>query len=147
MIDASVTRGEENMPAAPTKSLADMGFFEKVRDAVNGDPSFGRATEWFDGSVLLKIGDFSVWMKWYRGRIIDMHEGPSPLGFTFSLVAPPDTWRQIFELPRRSYRPWAKLLHYGEIATEGNLVEASRVLEAQFILLSHIEATGLGEGL
>jgi hypothetical protein len=133
------------MVAAATASVFDMRFFEKVRDAVNEDPVFRRATEWFDGSVLLKIGDFSVWMKWYRGRIIDLHEGPSPLGFTFALVAPLQTWRGIFELPRHSYRPWAKLLHYGEIATEGNMLEASRVLEAQFILLSHIEATGIPE--
>jgi hypothetical protein len=58
-------------------------------------------------------------MKWYRGRIIDLHEGPSPLGFTFALVAPPEAWRQVVELLPNSHRSWAKLLHFGEIATEG----------------------------
>lgn len=130
------------MVPAVTELITDIRFFEQVRDAVNGDPEFRRATEWFDGSVLLKIGDVAIWMKWYRGQIIDLHEGPSPLGFTFALVAPLTTWQGIFELPRHSYRPWAKLLHYGEIATEGNALEAARVLEAQFILLAHIEAIG-----
>ncbi|MDQ2621831.1 MAG: hypothetical protein M3Y45_02200 [Actinomycetota bacterium] len=117
-------------------------FFEAVRDSVNSDPEFSRATQWFDGAVLLRIGDLDVWMKWYRGQIIDMHEGIDPLGQTFSLVAPLETWRGIIDLPRTSYRPWAKLFNFGEIATEGNIVEASRVLEAQFIFVSHIEKLG-----
>jgi hypothetical protein len=127
--------------------LGTYAFFERVRDAVNADPDFRRATEWFDGSVLLRVGDLMVWMKWYRGQIIDMHEGPSPFGYTFAQSAPLEVWQQIVDLPRDCYRPWAKLLHYGDIALEGNIIEATRVLEARFILVSHIHdlATG-GDG-
>src|SRR4051812_21364262 len=81
-------------------------LFEAVRDAVNADADFRRATEWFDGSVLIRIGDFAVWMKWYKGQIIDLHEGPDMLGYTFALSAPQETWQQVFDLPRKSWRPW-----------------------------------------
>lgn len=129
--------------AAPA-TLQSLKFFERVRDAVNADPDFATGTEFFDGSVLLKIGDFSVWMKWYRGQIIDIHEGPDLLGFTFALVAPLETWRDIWDLPRASYRPWGKLFNFGEIATEGDALAATRVLEATFVFIGHVEAIGAG---
>lgn len=129
-------------PILPALEFPGYAFLEVVRDALNADPEFGRATAWFDGSVLLRLGDLAVWMKWYRGHVIDMHEGPDLLGCTFSLSAPAAVWRGIIELPRTSYRPWAKLFQFGEIATEGNIVEATRVLEAQFILASHIHEIG-----
>jgi hypothetical protein len=117
-------------------------FFERVRVVTEEDPVFREGTEYFDGSVLLEIGDFTVWMKWYRGRIIDMHEGPDILGHTFALRAPLEIWRGVWELPRTSYRPWARLFNYGEIATEGNALEATRVMEATFVLISSMENEG-----
>jgi hypothetical protein len=138
--------------SAEAKTAAPEGFpslenFEEVRDAVNADLEFRRATDLVDASVLLKIGDFSVWMKWYRGQIIDVHEGPDILGFTFALVAPLETWREVFDLPRTCYQPWAKLYNFGEIAIEGNVLEATRLLEATYILTSHIEALGTGRSV
>jgi hypothetical protein len=128
-----------------TLDFPSYAFLESVRDALNADPDFQRATEWFDGSLLLRLGDLTVWMKWYRGRVIDMHEGPDPLGYTFSLSAPAEVWRGVIDLPATSYRPWARLFQFGEIATDGNIIEATRVLEAQFILAAHIRAIGNGE--
>jgi len=136
----------ETTVADPSSALGTYAFFERVREAVNGDPDFRRATEWFDGSVLVRVGELSVWMKWYKGQIIDMHEGPSPLGYTFAQSAPLEVWRRIVELPRTAYRPWARLLHYGEIATEGNIIEAMRVMEARHVFLSHVHDLATGGG-
>jgi hypothetical protein len=132
--------------ATPTTlDFPSYAFLEAVRDALDADPDFARATAWFDGSVLLRLGDLAVWMKWYRGRVIDMHEGPDPLGYTFSLTAPAAVWQGVIDLPATSYQPWAKLFQFGEIVTGGNLIEATRVLEAQFIVADHIRRIGRGE--
>lgn len=120
----------------------DLAFFEAVREATNADTRFRRATQWFDGSVLLRMGEDRLWMKWYRGQIIDMHQGPSPLGYTFSLEAPTAVWEEMWTLPQDSYRPWAQLIHYGKIATGGSLIEANRVTEAVYSLISHIHDLG-----
>lgn len=119
-------------------------FFERVRAATAADPAFRRGTEFFDGAVLLEIGDFAVWMKWYRGDIVDLHEGADLLGYTFALRAPLETWRGIWELPRTALKPWARLFNYGEIATEGDAVAAGRVLGGTFALIGHMEAEGRG---
>jgi hypothetical protein len=137
---------ESTVTAPGRTELGTYAFFERVRDAVNADPEFRRATEWFDGSVLLRVGDLAVWMKWYKGQIIDMHEGPDPLGYTWAETAPLDVWRRIVDLPRNSYRPWAKLLHYGEIAVEGNVIEATRLTEARHVFLSHLHDLATGAG-
>lgn len=124
----------------------ELAFFEQVREAVNADPIFQRSTEWFDGSVLIKVGDQQIWMKWYRGQIIDMHEGPSPLGFTFSLGASESVWQQIWTLPQNCYRPWAQLIHFGKIATEGSLIDSNRITEAVYTFMSHIHILGAKGG-
>ena len=83
-------------------------------------------------------------MKWYRGQVIDLHEGIDLLGFTFSLTAPEKVWRGIIDLPRTSYKSWAKLFNFGEIAVGGDIVAATRVQEATFIMASHIHDMGNG---
>jgi hypothetical protein len=128
------------------RDFPSLRFFEAIRDALNNDPEFARATRLFDGSVLLNIGKQSIWMKWYRGQVIDLHEGIDLLGFTFSLTAPEDVWRDIIDLPRTSYKPWAKLFNFGEIAMGGDIVAATRVQEATFIMAGHIHDIGNGGG-
>lgn len=131
-------------PATPA-DFPSLPFFERVAEAAAGDAVFRAGTEHFDGSVLLEIGDFTVWMKWYRGGIIDMHEGADLLGYTFALRAPRETWTGIWELPRTSYRPWARFFNYGDIVTDGNVVEATRVRPATFAFIGRMQADG-GEG-
>lgn len=133
-----MTQSELAVPA----DFPSLGFFERVCARLGEDPVFREGTEFFDGSVLLEIGDFKLWMKWYRGRVIELHEGPDLLGFTFALRAPLETWRGIWELPRTSYKPWAKLFNFGEIATDGNALEATRVLEPTFALVTQMEDEG-----
>lgn len=134
------------MNEAPTTSappdFPSLAFFERVVDKLQQERAFKEGTEFFDGSVLIEIGDFSLWMKWYRGRVIDIHEGPDILGSTFALRAPLETWRGIWDLPRISYQPWARLFNFGEIATGGNILEATRVLEATFALVTMMNAEG-----
>jgi hypothetical protein len=52
--------------AGPDSASRACDSFEAIRDALNNDPEFARATQLFDGSVLLNIGKQSIWMKWYR---------------------------------------------------------------------------------
>lgn len=133
------------MPELATPAdFPSLEFFERVRAATASDPVFRRGTEYFDGSVLLEVDDFAVWMKWYRGAIIDMHEGADRLGFTFALRASLETWRGIWELPRTALTPWARLFNYGEIVTDGDAVAAGRVLEATFALITQMENEGRG---
>ncbi len=121
-------------------------FFERVRDEVNDDPEFARLTQLFDGAILLKIGDFRLWMKWYRGRIIDLHEGPDPLGHTYSLSASEAVWRRVIEMPDTSNRAWAKLFQFGDIATEGDILAATRIMPAQFRFVATIRNIGKETG-
>jgi hypothetical protein len=134
----------DDAPDTATAEFPSYAFFEQVRDALNADPRFARSTEWFDGSVLLTIGDQHIWMKWYRGRVIDMHEGIDLLGSTFTLTAPLDVWRGVIDMPRKSYQPWAKLFNFGDIATGGDIIAATRVLEATFVMAAHIHEIGNG---
>lgn len=131
-------------PLTTPPDFPSLAFFERIVAAVGRDPVFHTGTEHFDGSVLFAIGDYTIWMKWYRGGIIDIHEGADPLGYTFALRAPLDTWTGIWELPRASYRPWARLFNFGDIATDGNGLEATRVRPATFAFLAHMEADGGG---
>lgn len=134
-------RAKDERPTTPA-DFPSLAFFERVREEVSQDPGFRGGIEHFDGSVLLEIGDFALWMKWYRGGIIDMHEGADLLGYTFALRAPLATWTGIWKLPRTSYNPWARLFNFGDIATDGNGLEAARVRPATFVFISHMEEDG-----
>lgn len=120
-------------------------FFEAVRDRLNADPDFQRATQWWDGAVLLRIGDFAVWSKWYKGQIIDLHEGPSPLGFSFCLNGPVDVWRELIDTELSTRQQWAKVWNFGDIATEGDIFESVRMTEATYLLSAAIREVGRKE--
>lgn len=131
-----------------TADITTIDFFERLRAALNDSADFRRSTEWIDCAVLLRLGDeLTVWMKWYRGQIIDLHEGPSPLGFTFALSAPAQTWRKIVDLPEGSRQPWARLFNYGELAVDGDVFAYVRVNEALYLMCAHIRSIATGEEL
>jgi hypothetical protein len=127
--------------ATPT-DFPSLSFFRRIGEAASRDAVFRAGTEHFDGSVLLEVGEFVIWMKWYRGGIIDMHEGADILGYTFALRGPLATWVGIWELPRTSHRPWARFFNYGDIVTDGNGVEATRLRPATFAFIGQMEADG-----
>jgi hypothetical protein len=135
--DAIAPSGAEHADAAPFPSLL---FFELVCQRLNDSPAFSKATAWWDGSILLKLGDDRLWMKWYKGRVIDVHSGPSPLGYTFALGGPTDVWQQLLAEPLTSVRSWARFLVQGAISPEGNIFEFRRMSVGIYLLVDEMRA-------
>jgi hypothetical protein len=124
-------------------ALADPAFAERLREALNEHEEFAAESRWFDGSILLESGADRLWLKVYRGRVIDHLEFVPPFGYTFKLSGSPAAWRMLTSGERTftdlatpgsrhcssleeveagggGYRP-------PEIAIEGNGFEAGRL--------------------
>jgi hypothetical protein len=124
-------------------------------DALNANEAFAEQTRWFDGSVLLEVGDDRLWLKIYCGRVIDCRTAVPPFGYTFKFSGTEQAWKLLLSGKRR----WADLTFPGkryfdddpdlkrvgelsvEIATEGNLLEAGRLTEAMFELAYTLKDT------
>jgi hypothetical protein len=135
--------------------LADAKFQERFVDALNAQPIFKEQAEWFDGSVLLEVGSDQLWLKIYRGKVIDHQNSVPVFGYTFKFSGSEASWRLLTSGERR----WADLTFPGkryfdddpklatagsmqvEIRTEGNLLEAGRLTEAMFQLAYTLQKT------
>ena len=89
-----------------------------------------------------------LWLKIYKGSVIDFATEPSVFGYTFKIVGSEKSWTYLFTGERR----WADLTYPGkrdfsddpelsrlgemtsEISIQGNLLEAGRLTEAVFEL-------------
>ncbi len=128
--------------------LADTALQQRFVDALNANADFALQARAFDGAVLLQVDRDQLWLKIYKGRVID-HETAAPVfGYTFKFSGSEASWRLLLDGKRR----WADLTfpgtrnfaddpgletvggHHVEIATEGNLLEAGRLTEAMFLL-------------
>ena len=128
--------------------LSKSGFADELVAAVNANPAFATQTQAFDGSILLEVDSDRLWLKVYRGRVIDHQDSIPVFGYTFKLSGPEAHWQKLISGERR----WADLTFPGkryfdddpelsrvgemtvDIATEGNLLEAARMTEAVFEL-------------
>ena len=126
--------------------LADRAFQERFVSALNAHPSFNEQAQWFDGSVLLEVGTDLLWLKVYKGKVIDHQPAVPPFGYTFKFSGSEASWKMLIS----GQRLWADLTFPGkryfdddpalatagtlhvEICTEGNLLEAARLTEAMF---------------
>jgi hypothetical protein len=121
-------------------SLFDPGWEKQLQEWLNSSADFQSAARWFDGSVLLVMGDRSLWLKIYGGRIIDFEPHPTPFGFTFSLKASADSWNSLVQEQRNeilSYTGSKKIL------VEGNLFEFMRLTKMTVILVDGMRALSL----
>jgi hypothetical protein len=128
--------------------IADPALQQRFIDALNANDAFNIQARAFDGSILLQVDADQLWLKIYKGKVID-HESAAPVfGYTFKLSGPESSWNLLLDGKRR----WADLTFPGkryfdddpelktvgensvEIATEGNLLEAARLTEATFLL-------------
>ncbi len=112
-------------------------FVDRLVSTLNDDVAFAAASRWSDVKVLLRFGDDSYWMKLYGGRIIDhMAYFPmaNPLGWDYAISAPLVTWQSL----RDGRRALGHLLDRGEIAVDGNLLQANRLYESTHLLLSAV---------
>ena len=135
--------------------LAEAAFQERFVNALNAQPIFKEQTQWVDGSVLLEVGSDLLWLKIYRGKVIDYQPSVPPFGYTFKFSGSEASWRLLTSGERR----WADLTFPGkryfdddpelltvgsphvEIRTEGNLLEAGRLSEAMFQLAYTLKET------
>lgn len=126
--------------------LADRAFQERFVSALNADPVFNEQAQWFDGSVAIEVGTDLLWLKVYRGKVIDHQPAVPPFGCTFKFAGSEASWKLLTS----GERLWADLTFPGkryfdddpklstvgqphvEIRTEGNLLEAGRLAEAMF---------------
>jgi hypothetical protein len=126
--------------------LSDRAFQERFIAALNAHAEFHEQAQWFDGSVLLEAGADTLWLKIYKGKVIDCQTTVPPFGYTFKLSGSEASWNLLTS----GRRMWSDLTFPGkryfdddpslsgvgslpvEIRTEGNLLEAGRLTEAMF---------------
>lgn len=97
---------------------------DQLKDFLNASREFYSAAKSFDGSILLKIGNGTLWLKIYSGHVIEVQGKPSPFGFTFALSAPEDTWRALLQAGRNEILSFTGS---GKILVEGNFFEFMRL--------------------
>ncbi len=126
--------------------LADRAFQKRFVSALNAHPGFNEQALWFDGSVVIEVGTDLLWLKIYKGKVIDHQPAVPPFGYTFKFSGSEASWKLLTS----GERLWANLTFPGkryfdndpklstvgtphvEIRTEGNLLEAGRLSEAMF---------------
>lgn len=128
--------------------LAKPDFQTRFVKALNANRAFVEQTRWFDGSVLLEVDSDRLWLKIYRGKVIDHANSVPPFGYTFKFTGALAAWQALISGKRlwadltfpgkRNFADDPALKRVGEIsvdiATEGNLLEAGRMAEAMFEL-------------
>ena len=138
----------------PMSFLADAALHKKFVDALNANEAFKTQATAFDGSILLAVDSDHLWLKIYKGKVIDYQASPSIFGYTFKLSGSERSWQLLLS----GKRMWADLTFPGkryfeddptlerlgelsvEISTEGNLIEAGRLTEATFELAYTLRA-------
>ncbi|MGE0858415.1 MAG: hypothetical protein AB7I01_04100 [Gammaproteobacteria bacterium] len=128
--------------------LSDPALQQRFVDALNANPRFATQARAFDGAVQIEVDADCLWLKIYKGRVIDHQAAPSIFGYTFKLRGAEAAWRDLVSGKRlwadltfpgkRDFSDDPDLTRVGElsvaIATEGNLLEAGRLTEAMFEL-------------
>ena len=128
--------------------LADQALQKSFVDALNKNQAFATQAAVFDGSVLLEVDNDKLWLKIYKGQVIDHDTNVPAFGYTFKVAGPEAHWQDLLD----GKKLWADLTFPGkryfdddpgltrlgelsvDIATEGNLLEAGRMTEAMFEL-------------
>ncbi|MFC6766493.1 hypothetical protein [Natrinema soli] len=105
--------------------------------AVNDDEAFERAVRYFDGSVAMEIGDDIVWLKVYRGEIIDTEPYVPQFGATFRLVGSERAWQRL----AAGETSFSQALYETDVRTKGNKLEANRLRDAIELFVRHLQAT------
>lgn len=111
--------------------------------ALNASDNFTRETRWFDGSIVIEVDAQQLWLKIYRGKIIDAMEMIPPFGATISISGSTQAWEMLCS----GERPFSDLVTAGsrhlksyddpmseggglrppELAIGGNGFEAGRI--------------------
>lgn len=111
------------------------GWRERLVAAVDGDKQFETASEQFDGSVALEVGEEVGWFKVYRGSVIDSEPYVPAFGVTFRVVGDMTAWQQLVD----GKASFSEQVYSGRLRTTGNKLEANRMREATELLIRHLQ--------
>ena len=140
--------------------IQDQEFRDRFLEALAADPEFEAEARWFDGSILIGVDTEIVWLKVYRGKVIDVLEFVPVFGYTFKLSGLAAAW----EMLGNGERTFTDLISAGsrhlgsvaaaeaagggyrppELAIEGNGVEAGRMHIATMHLARAFARTAVG---
>ncbi len=134
--------------------LADSTIQQRLVAALNANAAFALQAQVFDGAIQLEVDDDILWLKIYKGRVIDHQSQVSPFGYTFKLCGAESAWQLLLSGTRlwadltfpgkRDFADDPGLTRLGEMTSliriEGNLIEAGRLTEATFELAYTLRA-------
>lgn len=124
--------------------FADPSVGEALVERLNADAEFEKYGRWFDGQILLESEDGQVWLKVYKGKVIDLMPFMPMFGYTFALSGSDAAWGMLASGERlfvdlltpgaRHFEDDPELKTLGEMIPSqmklgGNLMEAGRVTE------------------
>lgn len=123
-------------------------FRTNLVERINSDGRFAKEAAWFDGSILLDDGYGAIWIKVYRGKVIDHLPFTPPLGYTFKISGASSAWDELVsgikftDLLMGGTRRFNGLesvvdgvgAQPGPIGLEGNTMEAYRVIESVYLI-------------
>lgn len=110
-------------------------WFRSFGETLEDDDQFRQAMARFDGSIKLEIGDDTVWMKLYRGRVLEVLEQEAEFGSTFTVAGPPEQWVRLLTEERN---PFGEQQTLGKIEFRGNVLEATRLTDGLNVLVEHL---------
>lgn len=96
----------------------------RLQTWLNDCSDFVAGGTWFDGAILVELGDQAVWLKIYDGRAIDVREAAAVFGYTFALRGPAAVWNALLGDERASV---FQLVLLGRLRVDGNQLEFTRL--------------------
>lgn len=112
-------------------------WFRSFGETLEDDDRFRRAMARFDGSLKLEIGDDVVWMKLYRGRVLEVLGQEAEFGSTFTIAGPVEQWDRLLTEERN---PFGEQQTLGKLEFRGNVLEATRMNDGLNVLVEHLRA-------
>ena len=139
--------------------IGSQSFQDRFAAALHEDEEFVAEARWFDGSILVEVDAQRLWIKLYRGRVIEMLEYVPVFGYTFKIAGSRHAWTMLGS----GERTFTDLVSFGsryldtveqieaagggyrppELAIEGNGIEAGRMHIATMHLARRFAETAL----
>jgi hypothetical protein len=120
-----------------TDTFPSAEWFRSFSETLEADEAFRRSMARFDGSIKLEVGESVVWMKLYRGRVIEVLDEEAEFGSTFTVAGPTEQWERLLTEDRN---PFGEQQTLGKIEFRGDVLEATRVTDGLNLLVEHLRA-------
>ncbi len=114
-----------------------MDWARALQDRCNSNANFRTASTWSDVKVVFAFGPHRYWFKFFRGRIIDLMDYQplsNPLGYDIVVTGTVEAWNKIIS----KHNVLWQLVLTGEIAIDGNMLEANRMNEALCVIADEV---------